>query len=132
MASCGLRQALVAPFAHFVFFCSTAIGGMLVLASGEQSGSIIPDSPSHWMGAFATLLSFINISGGFLVSGKMLDLFRRPEDPKEYFELYGIPVAVLVSGLAAAGILNVGDLSLMSGTTSVAASILCLSAIAGM
>jgi NAD(P) transhydrogenase len=84
------------------------------------------------MGAFATLLSFINISGGFLVSGKMLDLFRRPEDPKEYFELYGIPVAVLVSGLAAAGILNVGDLSLMSGTTSVAASILCISAIAGM
>jgi H+-translocating NAD(P) transhydrogenase len=113
------------------FFISTAIGGMLLLASGEQSGSIIPDSPAHWMGAVATILSFINISGGFLVSGKMLDLFRRPEDPKEFFELYGIPAAILLSGLVAAGFLGVGDLSLMSGTTSIAASILCISAIAG-
>lgn len=104
---------------------------MLLLASGEQSGSIIPDSPAHWMGAVATILSFINISGGFLVSGKMLDLFRRPEDPKEFFELYGIPAAILLSGLVAAGFLGVGDLSLMSGTTSIAASILCISAIAG-
>lgn len=104
---------------------------MLLLASGEQSGSIIPDSPSHWMGAVATILSFINISGGFLVSGKMLDLFRRPEDPKEFFELYGIPTAIALSGLAAAGFLGVGDLSLTSGTVSIAASILCISAIAG-
>jgi len=111
---------------------STAIGGLLLLASGEQSGSLIPDSPSHWMGAIATVLSFINISGGFLVSGKMLDLFRRPEDPKEYFEFYGLPVAIILSGLAAAGFFNIGDLSLMSGTSAIAASILCISAIAAL
>lgn len=101
------------------------------MASGEQSGSFIPDSPGHWLGALATLLSFINISGGFLVSGKMLDLFRRPEDPKEFFELYGIPTAVVLSGLAAAGLFGIGDLSLMSGSASIAASLLCISAIAG-
>ena len=83
------------------------------------------------MGAVATVLSFINISGGFLVSGKMLDLFRRPEDPKEFFGFYGVPAAILLSGLAAAGFADVGDLSLMSGTTAIAASILCISAIAG-
>lgn len=116
---------------RFLSSVSTAIGGMLLLASGEQTGSLIPDTPAHVMGAVATLLSFINISGGFLVSGKMLDLFRRPEDPKEFFELYGLPVAIMVSGLAAAGFLGVGDLSLMSGTTGIAASILCISAIAG-
>jgi hypothetical protein len=116
---------------RFSSICSTAIGGMLLLASGEQSGSLIPDSASHWMGAFATLLSFINISGGFLVSGKMLDLFRRPEDPQEFFGFYGIPAVIILSGLAAAGFLNVGDLSLMSGTAGIAASILCISAIAG-
>jgi 4TM region of pyridine nucleotide transhydrogenase, mitoch len=115
----------------FLSYFSTAIGGMLLLASGEQSGSFIPDSPGHWMGALATLLSFINISGGFLVSGKMLDLFRRPEDPKEFFELYGIPTAVVLSGLAAAGLFGIGDLSLMSGSASIAASLLCISAIAG-
>lgn len=110
---------------------STAIGGLLLLASGDHSGSLIPDTPAHWMGALATTLSFVNIAGGFLVSGKMLDLFRRPEDPKEFFELYGIPAAVIVSGLGAAAFLGVGDLGLMSGTTSIAASILCISAIAG-
>lgn len=110
----------------------TAIGGMLLLASGDHSSaSLIPDSPAHWMGAIATGLSFINIVGGFLVSGKMLDLFRRPEDPKEFFELYGIPVGILLSGLAASSFSNTGDMGLMSGTTSIAASILCISAIAG-
>jgi NAD(P) transhydrogenase len=113
------------------FLNSTAIGGLLLLASGEQSGSILPDSPAHWMGAVATVLSFINISGGFLVSGKMLDLFRRPEDPKEFFGFYGVPAAIVLSGLAAAGFSGVGDLSLMSGTTAIAASLLCISAIAG-
>ncbi|KAL3912460.1 MAG: hypothetical protein SGILL_006873, partial [Bacillariaceae sp.] len=128
----GVAPALHSPLMAVTNAISgcTAIGGMLLLASGEQTGSLIPDTPAHVMGAVATLLSFINISGGFLVSGKMLDLFRRPEDPKEFFELYGLPVAIMVSGLAAAGFLGVGDLSLMSGTTGIAASILCISAIA--
>merc|ERR1711935_1031043 len=112
---------------------STAIGGMLLLASGDHtSPSLIPDSPAHWMGAVATALSFVNIAGGFLVSGKMLDLFRRPEDPKEFFEIYGVPVGILVAGLAAASFFDIGDIGLMSGTTSIAASILCISAIAAL
>merc|ERR1711935_736673 len=112
---------------------STAIGGMLLLASGDHtSTSLIPDSPAHWMGAVATALSFVNIAGGFLVSGKMLDLFRRLEDPKEFFEIYGVPVGILVAGLAAASFFDIGDIGLMSGTTSIAASILCISAIAAL
>jgi NAD(P) transhydrogenase len=62
----------------------TALGGMILLAHGA-SDSIIPDSPSHFFGAIATGLSFINIAGGFLISGKMLDLFRRPGDPDDFF-----------------------------------------------
>ena len=109
----------------------TALGGMLLLASGSaDSTSIIPDSPSHWMGAIATTLSFVNIAGGFLVSGKMLDLFRRPTDPKEYFEFYGLPVAIILAGMGAAAFGHVGDLGLMSGSVAIASSILCISAIA--
>ncbi len=26
----------------------------------------------------------INIGGGFLITGRMLDLFKRPDDPKEH------------------------------------------------
>jgi NAD(P) transhydrogenase len=55
----------------------TAVGGMLLLAHvNSESSGLIPDSPSHWMGAIATVLSFVNICGGFLITGKMLDLFR--------------------------------------------------------
>ena len=93
---------------------TTALGGMLLLGAGSaNSAGLIPDSPAHWMGAVATVLSFINIAGGFLVSGKMLDLFRRPEDPKEYFEFYALPALVLLGGLGAAAFLDVGNLGFM-------------------
>lgn len=131
----GVAPALHSPLMAVTNAISgcTAIGGMLLLASGDHSStSLIPDSPAHWMGAVATTLSFVNIAGGFLVSGKMLDLFRRPEDPKEFFELYGVPISILTAGLAAASFFNVGDMGLMSGTTSIAASILCISAIAAL
>jgi len=130
----GVAPALHSPLMAVTNAISgcTAIGGMLLLASGEHSASLIPDSPSHWMGAVAIGLSFINIAGGFLVSGKMLDLFRRPEDPEEFFELYGIPVGILISGLAASSFLNIGEMNLMAGSTSIAASILCISAIAAL
>lgn len=54
-----------------IFTGMTAVGGMLLLANGaSETSGIIPDSPSHWMGAIATTLSFVNIVGGFLITGK--------------------------------------------------------------
>lgn len=101
----------------------TALGGMLLLAHGSsESSGLIPDSPAHWMGAIATLLSFINISGGFLITGKMLEFFRRPEDPDDYFGLYAIPSAVLVGGLAAA-YLSGNNLESVSGSVGIASAI---------
>ena len=32
-------------------------------------------------------------TGGFIVTKKMLDMFKRPTDPPEYYHLYGIPAA---------------------------------------
>jgi len=132
----GVAPALHSPLMAVTNAISglTALGGMLVLAHNSDSGSLslIPDTPAHWMGAVATVLSFVNIAGGFLVSGKMLDLFRRPEDPKDYFELYGVPAAVVLAGVGAAAFGSVGDLSIMSGTVSIAAAICCISAIAGL
>lgn len=129
----GVAPALHSPLMAVTNAISglTALGGMILLGHGSAPDSgIIPDSPSHWMGAIATTLSFINIAGGFLVSGKMLDLFRRPEDPKEFFELYSVPAVIALAGLAAAAFFNVGNLAFMSGSVSIVASILCISAIA--
>lgn len=48
------------------------------------------------MAATAALISFVNIFGGFLVTKRMLDMFKRPEDPPEYNMLYGIPAATFL------------------------------------
>jgi NAD(P) transhydrogenase len=131
----GVAPALHSPLMAVTNAISgmTAVGGMLLLGHGaSQTSGLIPDTPSHWMGAIATVLSFINIAGGFLISGKMLDLFRRPTDPKEFFELYAIPSTALVGGLAAAAFLNVGNLGIMSGTVAIASAICCIAAIAAL
>jgi NAD(P) transhydrogenase len=124
----GVAPALHSPLMAVTNAISgmTAVGGMLLLADGSQSGGLIPDSPAHWMGAVATLLSFVNIAGGFLITGKMLDLFRRQEDPKDYFEFYVVPAALLLGGLGAAYLGE--NLENVSGTVSVAAAICCIAA----
>ena len=45
----------------------------------------------------------------------MLDLFRRENDPKDYFEYYLIPGAIIVGGLLTSANASIGDLSNVSG-----------------
>ena len=49
----------------------------------------------------AVFLSSINIFGGFKVATKMLELFRRPNDPKEFFEYYTVPIVGSIAAIAA-------------------------------
>jgi len=131
----GVAPALHSPLMAVTNAISgmTAVGGMLLLAHGaSDTTSLIPDSPSHWMGAVATVLSFVNISGGFLVTGKMLDLFKRPNDPKDFFEYYAVPTAILLAGLFASANANIGDLANVSGTVGIASAVCCIAAIAGL
>lgn len=131
----GVAPALHSPLMAVTNAISgmTAVGGMLLLGHSVTEGSgLIPDSPGHWMGAIATALSFVNIAGGFLVSGKMLDLFRRESDPKEYFELYALPASLILAGVAASQFLGIGDLGNVAGTVAIASSVCCIAAIAGL
>lgn len=41
-------------------------------------------------------------TGGFLVTKKMLDMFKRPTDPPEYNYLYLLPTGVFVGGYGVA------------------------------
>jgi H+-translocating NAD(P) transhydrogenase len=75
-------------------------------------------------------LSTVNIVGGFIVTRKMLDMFKRPDDPPEYFHLYGVPAGV------ALGLYSIGSLSgkfpqidTAAGTLS---GLLCIGGIAGL
>ena len=53
------------------------------------------------LAASAVLASAVNIGGGFTVTQRMLNMFRRPTDPKEYNYLYAVPGAALVGAYAA-------------------------------
>ena len=130
----GVAPALHSPLMAVTNAISgmTAVGGMVLLAHGTQAEGLIPNSPSHWMGAIATMLSFINIAGGFLVSGKMLDLFKRPDDPDDFFQLYAIPAGLLLAGLAGSAYAGLGDLGTVSGSVGIASAICCIAGIAGL
>merc|ERR550519_957642 len=62
----------------------TAVGGMLLMGGG-----LYPTNTIQALAAGAAFISFINIFGGFIVTKRMLDMFKRPTDPPEYTHLMG-------------------------------------------
>ena len=71
----------------------TIVGGMLQLGGG-----FLPTNLPQSLAAMAVLLSAINLTGGTIVTKKMLDMFRRPTDPIEYNHYYLLPATVAVGG----------------------------------
>ena len=123
----GVAPALHSPLMAVTNAISgvTALGGIALLGP-----HLTPTTPTEFLGAAALVLSTVNIVGGFAVSGKMLDLFRRPDDPPEYYELFGIPLAVSVAGVAAAAFLGTGPE--VPAVVSDAAAVLCVAGIGGL
>ena len=52
------------------------------------------------LAATAVAASAINIGGGFTITKRMLDMFKRPGDPEEHNYLYAIPGGALMAGAA--------------------------------
>jgi H+-translocating NAD(P) transhydrogenase len=72
----GVAPALHSPLMAVTNAISgmTAAGGLMLVGGG-----LVPHSSSQFLGATAVLISSVNISGGFLVTKKMLDMFKRPD-----------------------------------------------------
>merc|ERR1712168_528622 len=70
----------------------TAVGGLLLM-----NGGYYPTNTIESLAAGAAFISFINIFGGFIVTQRMLDMFKRPTDPPEYSYLMGIPGAAFLA-----------------------------------
>ena len=51
-----------------------------------------------------------DIFGGFLITKRMLDLFRRPTDPPEYSYLYAIPAALFTGAFVWAASSGLGGM----------------------
>lgn len=77
----GVAPALHTPLMSITNAISgiTAAGGMFLLGGG-----LLPGNVAQTYAALATFISAINIGGGFVVTQRMLDMFKRPTDPKEY------------------------------------------------
>ena len=74
----GVTPALHSPLMSVTNAISgiTAVGGMLLMGGGYY-----PDNTVHTLAALAAFISSINIGGGFLVTQRMLDMFKRPGKP---------------------------------------------------
>ncbi|KAG7276879.1 hypothetical protein CRUP_008016 [Coryphaenoides rupestris] len=94
----GVTPALHSPLMSVTNAISglTAVGG-LVLMGGALTPSSLPES----LALAAAFVSSINIAGGFMITQRMLDMFKRPTDPPEYNYLYILPGAAFVGGYGA-------------------------------
>lgn len=71
----GVTPALHSPLMSVTNAISgiTAVGGLVLMGGG-----MMPSTVPQTMAALATLVSAVNIGGGFLVTQRMLNMFKRP------------------------------------------------------
>jgi NAD(P) transhydrogenase subunit alpha len=70
----------VPPLLHTPLMSATnAISGISLVGSLVLAGAN-RDNPSNWLGVIAVTAATINVVGGFLITDRMLKMFRR--DPK--------------------------------------------------
>lgn len=94
----GVTHALHSPLMAMTNAISgmTIVGGMLQLGGG-----IAPQTVPQALAAGAVGLSAVNLVGGTIVTKKMLDMFRRPTDPPEFYQYYLLPAVVAIGGSGA-------------------------------
>nr|XP_022901005.1 NAD(P) transhydrogenase, mitochondrial-like [Onthophagus taurus]XP_022901007.1 NAD(P) transhydrogenase, mitochondrial-like [Onthophagus taurus] len=122
----GVTPALHSPLMSVTNAISgiTAVGGLLLM-----NGGYYPTNSVETLSAAAAFISFINVFGGFIVTKRMLDMFKRPEDPPEYNSLYALPAALFMGGYGYAAIQNLPE---VHQAAYLAASLCCVGALAGL
>lgn len=122
----GVVPALHSPLMSVTNAVSgiTAVGGLLLMGGGY-----VPETPVQWLAGTAALISFVNVFGGFLVTQRMLDMFKRPGDPPEYGYLYAIPAAALLGGYITTAMQGYPEVHQMA---YLASSLCCVGALAGL
>lgn len=134
----------VAPALHSPLMSVTnAISGMVGIGGlFVMGGGYFPSTITQGLGALSVLLASVNVAGGFIITKRMLDMFKRgfvlrvvvsplnifvlgPTDPPEYAYLYGVPAVVFTGGFLAAASTGMAGL-VQAGY--LASSVLCIGA----
>ncbi|QDS76882.1 hypothetical protein FKW77_003739 [Venturia effusa] len=123
----GVAPALHSPLMSVTNAISgiVGVGGFFIMGGGY-----LPETIPQAFGALSVLLAFVNISGGFIISKRMLDMFRRPTDPKEYSWLYVFPALLAAGGFVYAA--TSGDMNGMVQAGYLASSVLCILSLSGL
>lgn len=123
----GVTPALHSPLMSVTNAISglTAVGGITL-----AGGGLLPHTGAQTLAAAAVITSAVNIGGGFTITQRMLDMFRRPTDPIEHVQLYAIPAGALISGFFAGhlmGFPGITNAAYLASSGLCIASIACLS-----
>ncbi|PMD28681.1 NAD(P) transhydrogenase, alpha chain [Hyaloscypha hepaticicola] len=122
----GVVPALHSPLMSVTNAISgmVGVGGFFIMGGG-----ILPHTFPQVMGALSVLLAFVNVSGGFVITKRMLDMFKRPTDPPEYPWLYAVPGVIFTGGYIAAASTGMAGL-VQAGY--LASSLLCIGSLSGL
>ncbi|KAF2837240.1 putative NAD(P) transhydrogenase mitochondrial precursor [Patellaria atrata CBS 101060] len=122
----GVVPALHSPLMSVTNAISgmVGIGGLFIMGGG-----LIPETLPQLLGAGSVLLAFVNVGGGFVITKRMLDMFKRPTDPPEYPWLYAIPGLLFGGGYIAAASTGMAGL-VQAGY--LASSVLCVGSLSGL
>jgi len=124
----GVAHALHSPLMSVTNAISgmTIVGGMLQLGGG-----LTPTTVPQSLALGAVTLSAVNLSGGFLVTQKMLNMFRRPDDPPEFWHYFLLPPAAAGGAfilMKATGSCPAG----MNNMIALSSGLLCVGGLAAM
>lgn len=122
----GVSPALHSPLMSVTNAISgmVGIGGFFIMGGGY-----LPQTLPQVLGAASVLLAFVNVSGGFVITKRMLDMFRRPTDPPEFPWLYAIPGVLFGGGFIAATTTGMAGLVQAGYLVS---SVLCIGSLTGL
>jgi NAD(P) transhydrogenase len=93
----GVTPALHSPLMSVTNAISgiVVVGGMLLMGG---TGTYVPNTAVSILAATTVLISSINIFGGFIITQRMLNMFKRPTDPPEHIYLYLLPLSAFLLG----------------------------------
>jgi NAD(P) transhydrogenase subunit alpha len=60
---------------------TNAIHGIVIVGAMLVAGAANPDGVTRWIGFVAMILAAANVVGGFVVTDRMLEMFKRREPP---------------------------------------------------
>ncbi|KAL6831394.1 NAD(P) transhydrogenase beta subunit domain-containing protein [Trichoderma sp. SZMC 28015] len=122
----GVAPALHSPLMSVTNAISgmVGVGGLFILGGG-----FLPETIPQSLGALSVLLAFVNVGGGFVITKRMLDMFKRKTDPPEYPWLYAVPAALFGGGYIAA--LSTGAAGLVQAGYLIS-SVLCIGSLTGL